>query len=155
MKSDHDIKREHAQPPHATSERVALEVTNLSVDYSGGNEPLHAVDDVSLVLRRGEMLGLAGESGSGKSTLAYAMTRLLRPPGAVTGGQVRYYPRSGSSVDVLAMTIDELRQFRWTELSIVFQSAMNALNPVMPVRVQIDDVLRAHRPQMDRQARRA
>jgi len=154
MKSDHDIKREHAQPPHAVSERVALEVTNLSVDYGGWQEPLHAVDDVSLVLRRGEMLGLAGESGSGKSTLAYAMTRLLRPPGEVTAGQVRYHPRSGAAVDVLALTPDELRQFRWTELSIVFQSAMNALNPVMPIRAQIDDVLRAHRPQMDRQTRR-
>jgi len=154
MRSGHDLHEEFAPRSFATSEGVALEVTNLSVDYGGGTEPLHAVDDVSLVLRRGEMLGLAGESGSGKSTLAYAMTRLLRPPGEVTAGQVRYHPRSGPPVDVLAMTADELRQFRWTELSIVFQSAMNALNPVMPVRVQIDDVLRAHRPQMDRQARR-
>jgi peptide/nickel transport system ATP-binding protein len=154
MKSDRDLHQGQTRQPDVTSASLALEVTNLSVDYGGGEQPLHAVDDVSLVLRRGEMLGLAGESGSGKSTLAYAMTRLLRPPGAVTGGQVRYHPRSGPSVDVLAMTTDELRQFRWTELSIVFQSAMNALNPVMPVRVQIDDVLRAHRPQMDRQARK-
>ena len=86
MKNNHDLHQEYVAPPGATSERVALEVTNLSVDYSGGNEPLHAVDDVSLVLRRGEMLGLAGESASGESTLDYAMTRLLRPPGAVTGG---------------------------------------------------------------------
>src|SRR5215472_18408916 len=138
MKSSHDLQQEFAQPPRATSEGVALEVTNLSVDYSGGKEPLHAVDDVSLVLRRGEMLGLAGESGSGKSTLAYAMTRLLKPPGQVTGGQVRYHPRSGPPVDVLAMSPDDLRRFRWAELSIVFQSAMNALNPVLPLRAQID-----------------
>ncbi len=132
---------------------VALEVAHLSVDYIGGPEPLHAVDDVSLTLCRGEMLGLAGESGSGKSTLAYAITRLLRPPGQVTAGDVRYYPRSGAPVDVLGMSADELRQFRWAELSIVFQSAMNALNPVMPVRAQIDDVLRTHMPGLNRNDR--
>jgi peptide/nickel transport system permease protein len=134
---------------------VTLEVAHLSVDYVGGPEPLHAVDDVSLTLRRGEMLGLAGESGSGKSTLAYAITRLLKPPGQVTGGEVRYYPRSGSGspVDVLSMSADELRRFRWAELSIVFQSAMNALNPVMAVRAQIDDVLRHHMPGLSRNDR--
>jgi peptide/nickel transport system ATP-binding protein len=142
-----------ADPLPATSEGVALEVANLSVDYSGGTEPLHAVDHVSLVLRRGEMLGLAGESGSGKSTLAYAMTRLLRPPGQVTGGEVHYHPRTGPPVDVLGMSADELRRFRWAELAIVFQSAMNALNPVMQVRRQIDDVLRTHLPQLDRRER--
>jgi oligopeptide/dipeptide ABC transporter ATP-binding protein len=138
----------------ADAEDVALQVAHLSVDYSGAKEPLHAVDDVSMLLRRGEMLGLAGESGSGKSTLAYAMTRLLRPPGQITGGEVYYHPRSGTPVDLLGMTTDELRRFRWAELSIVFQSAMNALNPVLPVRAQIDDVLRTHRPQLDRQERR-
>jgi len=132
---------------------VTLEVAHLSVDYVGGAEPLHAVDDVSITLRRGEMLGLAGESGSGKSTLAYSITRLLRPPGEVTGGEVRYYPRSGAPVDVLRMSADELRRFRWSELSIVFQSAMNALNPVMAVRAQIDDVLRTHMPGLSRNDR--
>jgi oligopeptide/dipeptide ABC transporter ATP-binding protein len=154
MTSDQRLQRSPAETRSATGEGIAFEVTNLSVDYVGADVPLHAVDDVSLVLRRGEMLGLAGESGSGKSTLAYAMTRLLRPPGVVTGGQVHFHPRSGPPVDLLAMTADELRQFRWRELSIVFQSAMNALNPVMPVRVQIDDVLRAHLPEMSRPARR-
>jgi oligopeptide/dipeptide ABC transporter ATP-binding protein len=139
--------------PPAAREGVVLEVANLSVDYESGREPLHAVDDVSLLLRRGEMLGLAGESGSGKSTLAYAMTRLLKPPGRVTGGEVRYHSRSGPPVDVLAMNADALRRFRWAELSIVFQSAMNALNPVAPLRAQIDDVLRTHRPELDRRER--
>jgi peptide/nickel transport system ATP-binding protein len=142
-----------AAVPPAAGQDVVLEVTNLSVDYGGGQNALHAVDDVTVLLRRGEMLGLAGESGSGKSTLAYAMTRLLRPPGQVTGGEVRYHPRSGPPVDVLAMTADELRRFRWAELSIVFQSAMNALNPVSPVRAQIDDVLRTHLPGLDRRGR--
>lgn len=144
-----------SNPLSAARDEVALEVTGLSVDYGAGPETIHAVDNVSLLLHRGEMLGLAGESGSGKSTLAYAMTRLLRPPGTVTEGQVLYHPRSGQPVNLLAMSADELRRYRWAELSIVFQSAMNALNPVMPVRSQIDDVLRTHLPGLGRRERAA
>src|SRR5690348_15523379 len=69
-----------------------LDVRNLSVDYLAGNGTVHAVRDVSFMLRRGEILGLAGESGCGKSTMAYAISRLLRPPAIITGGQVIYYP---------------------------------------------------------------
>src|SRR6266704_6908456 len=71
-----------------------LEVKNLNVDYLAANGTVHAVTDVSFTLQRGEILGLAGESGSGKSTLAYAITRLLRPPAMITGGEILYYPRS-------------------------------------------------------------
>src|SRR5712671_7750134 len=71
-----------------------LEVKNLNVDYLASNGTVHAVTDVSFTLRRGEILGLAGESGSGKSTLAYAITRLLRPPAMITGGEILYYPGS-------------------------------------------------------------
>src|SRR5438445_5177165 len=71
-----------------------LEVKDLTVDYLASNGTVHAVTDVSFTLRRGEILGLAGESGSGKSTLAYAITRLLHPPAMITGGQILYYPRS-------------------------------------------------------------
>ena len=126
---------------------------------------MHAVDDVSFTLRRGEILGLAGESGSGKSTLAYAISRLLSPPAIMTGGEVYYYPQrarrmaclgptshprhdgeSGQPIDVLELSPAQLRAFRWNELAIVFQSAMNALNPVMNIGAQIIDVLQAHRP---------
>src|SRR5437588_9759835 len=71
-----------------------LEVKNLNVDYLAANGTVHAVTDVSFTLKRGEILGLAGESGSGKSTLAYAITRLLRPPAVITGGEILYYPRA-------------------------------------------------------------
>src|SRR5438105_1400530 len=69
-----------------------LEVNHLSVDYLAGSGTVHAVNDVSLSLARGESLGLAGESGCGKSTMAYAISRLLRPPAYITGGEVLYYP---------------------------------------------------------------
>src|ERR1700758_255280 len=76
----------------ATNARTTpiLDVRNLYVDYYAENGTVHAVTDVSLTLQRGEILGLAGESGSGKSTLAYAITRLLRPPAVITGGEVLY-----------------------------------------------------------------
>ncbi|NUU22758.1 MAG: ABC transporter ATP-binding protein [Streptomycetaceae bacterium] len=123
-----------------------LEIRGLTVDYGEGPGAVHAVDNVDLTLHRSETLGLAGESGSGKSTLAHAVTRLLRPPGTITGGQVVYHRRDREPVDVLAMNRAELRAFRWEEIAIVFQSAMNALNPVHNVVAQITDTLRAHRP---------
>src|SRR5579885_437780 len=143
---------------------TVLEVRGLSVDYASAGGAVHAVDDVSFTLRRGQIFGLAGESGSGKSTLAYAIARLHRPPAVVTRGQVLYYPRSGMAgkngsacpepVDVLGLSPEQLRAFRWRTLSIVFQSAMNALNPVLDIGAQITDVLRAHEPSMSAKARR-
>src|SRR5436305_6218911 len=79
--------------PYNTAADPLLEVKNLNVDYLASSGTVHAVTDVSFTLRRGEILGLAGESGSGKSTLAYAITRLLRPPAEITCGQLLYFPR--------------------------------------------------------------
>ncbi|MGH3166177.1 MAG: ABC transporter ATP-binding protein, partial [Trebonia sp.] len=122
-----------------------LELANLGVEYRGGATPVRAVNDVSLTLRRGEILGIAGESGSGKSTLARAITRLLKPPAEIVSGSMTYTTRSGERIDIAGLPDRELRKFRWEEVSIVFQSAMNALNPVLTLGTQIDDVLRAHR----------
>jgi peptide/nickel transport system ATP-binding protein len=142
-----------------------LEVRNLSVDYASDTGTVHAVDDVSFTIRRGEVFGLAGESGSGKSTLAFALTRLLKFPARITGGQVLFNFRSNSehavhdgerpgSVDILELEPEKLRQFRWRELAIVFQSAMNALNPVLDIQTQITDALRAHDSTMTRSQQR-
>jgi oligopeptide/dipeptide ABC transporter ATP-binding protein len=124
-----------------------LEIRKLRIEY-GATAPVRAVNDVSLTLHRGEVLGIAGESGSGKSTLARAVTRLLRPPGMIVSGELIYTTRSGRELDIAALADGELRKFRWEEISIVFQSAMNALNPILRLGVQIDDVLTAHRPAM-------
>lgn len=156
---------------------VLLDVQHLSVVYDSVGGEVFAVNDVSFTLRRGEILGLAGESGSGKSTLAYAVARLQRPPARVTGGRVLYYPRTqegeaasaspardrksgralnpDGSIDILTMSNKDLRTFRWSELAMVFQSAMNALNPVATFEAQIMDTLRTHRPDMSREQRRA
>ena len=148
-----------------------LRVKHLNVDYETGDKPVHAVNDVSFTLHRGQILGLAGESGSGKSTLAYAITRLLHPPALITGGEILYYPSPGRGgggvdegwgplrspappIDILQLSSKQLRAFRWQEMAIVFQSAMNALNPVMRLETQIADVLEAHNPAMGRDERR-
>jgi peptide/nickel transport system permease protein len=131
----------------ATGRTAVLELRGLRIEY-GSSAPVRAVNDVSLTLHRGEVLGIAGESGSGKSTLARAVTRLLRPPGVIVSGEMIYTTRSGRALDIAALGDAELRKFRWEEISIVFQSAMNALNPILTLGAQIDDVLRAHRPSM-------
>jgi peptide/nickel transport system ATP-binding protein len=125
-----------------------LEIRNLNVDYGLGDVGVRAVRDVNLTLHRGEVLGLAGESGSGKSTLAYGLTRLLPPPGVITGGQVISHPDKGDAYDVLGLSDRELRDFRWAETAIVFQGAMNSLNPVHKISTQLNDVLQAHEPKM-------
>jgi peptide/nickel transport system ATP-binding protein len=116
-----------------------LDVRRLKVEYLTPRGPVRAVDDVSFTLYPGKVVGLAGESGSGKSTLAHALLRILHPPALITGGQVLFAGR-----DVLEMSEAELEQFRWREMSIVFQSAMNALNPVMRIRDQLLDGMQAH-----------
>jgi oligopeptide/dipeptide ABC transporter ATP-binding protein len=124
-----------------------LEISDLSVVYRTPQGDVRAVDRVSMALHAGEVVGLAGESGSGKSTLAYGACRLLRPPALITGGTVRYRGRRLAEqppVDVLRLRPDQLRRLRWREIAIVFQSAMNALNPVLSVRDQMTDVMGAH-----------
>jgi oligopeptide/dipeptide ABC transporter ATP-binding protein len=141
------------EAPRRSGEDVLLEVDGLSVEYAEGTRPVRAVDDVSIVLHRGEILGIAGESGSGKSTLARAVTRLLKSPAAAVAGEVLYTKTDGDKLNVLALDDREIKDFRWEEVAIVFQSAMNALNPILRLGPQIDDVLRAHRPGMKRWAR--
>ncbi|HEX3647728.1 MAG TPA: ABC transporter ATP-binding protein [Pseudonocardiaceae bacterium] len=135
---------------------VILRASHVSVEYAG-RRAIRAVRDVSLELRRGEVLGIAGESGCGKSTLAYALTRMLRPPAELTSGSITFAGRDGVEVDVLALPPAALRAFRWRRISMVFQSAMNALNPVTSLRRQFADIFRTHRPDMpaDQRDRRA
>ena len=95
-----------------------LEIEGLCVDYGIGEDAVHAVVGADLVLHPGEVLGLAGESGSGKSTLAYAAIRLLRAPGIITGGEVRYHPASGQTVDLLAADEEQLRSLRWSQIDL-------------------------------------
>ena len=130
-----------------------LSVRDFSVVYDV-DPPVAAVKDVTLELRRGEILGLAGESGCGKTTLAYGIQRLLKAPAVITGGSVVFHDADGDDIDVNALGVEQMRRFRWDKVSMVFQGAMNALNPVATIGSQLEDVFEVHRPRMGRRERR-
>src|SRR6202044_3986030 len=124
-----------------------LDIKDLSIAYQTPGGDVRAASHVNLTINKGEVVGLCGESGSGKSTLAYGACRLLRPPAVITSGSVLYSgARTGTAVpvDILRLPHDDLRAIRWRDVAIVFQSAMNALNPVLRVRDQIIDGMEAH-----------
>ncbi len=127
--------------PDAPAERVTpvVELENLVVDYVTRTRTIRAVDGVSLSIGAGEIVGLAGESGCGKSTLGNAVMQILRPPAQITSGRVLF-----GGENVVERRREELRKFRWRNVSMVFQSAMNALNPVMRTGDQFVDMIRAH-----------
>jgi peptide/nickel transport system ATP-binding protein len=130
-----------------------LTVEDFSVDYLV-DPVVHAVRNVSLTLRRGEVLGLAGESGCGKSTLAYGIVRLLKPPAVISSGRAVFHSREGFDIDWNDLHAEDLRATRWDKISMVFQGAMNSLNPVISIRDQLEDIFIAHRPEMGRRERR-
>ncbi|MDQ0647675.1 peptide/nickel transport system ATP-binding protein [Microbacterium natoriense] len=133
---------------------AVLTARNVSIEYEV-DPPVRAVRDVTLTLNRGEILGLAGESGCGKTTLAYGMNRLLKAPALMTGGEIVFHDRSGTDIDVVALDGEGLRAFRWDKISMVFQGAMNSLNPVIDVKAQIFDIFDTHRPGMSKKDKTA
>ncbi|MGW0231860.1 ABC transporter ATP-binding protein [Actinopolymorpha singaporensis] len=137
---------EPATPPQADAaqQRPVLEIKGLKVHYRTTGGDVAAVDGVDLTVRRGEILGIAGESGSGKSTMAVSLLRLLRPPGYVAGGGITFHPSEGPSVDLLKVDERRLRALRWRALSYLPQGSMNSMNPVMRVGDQFRDVILEH-----------
>jgi peptide/nickel transport system ATP-binding protein len=115
--------------------QTLIDVRGLAVEYGS----VRAVDGVDLTIAEGEILGLAGESGCGKSTIANALMQILRPPAQITAGSITF-----RGENLMAKRKEELRRFRWRNVSMVFQSAMNALNPVTRVGDQFVDMMRAH-----------
>jgi peptide/nickel transport system ATP-binding protein len=136
------LPRPTAEIPAAASQngRVSiLQVCDLSVAYRTRRGDVGAVENVSFDLARGEFLGIVGESGCGKSTLLFAIAHLLAPPAEITSGSVTF-----KGTDLTALTERQLAGIRWKEVSVVMQSAMNALNPVKSIGAQFADAMRAH-----------
>lgn len=118
---------------------LLLDVRNLVMSYSTMQGKVRAVDGVSFSVRKGEALGLVGESGCGKSSIAMALLRLLPESARIEGGSVLL-----DGVDIVALPEDEMRAYRWARISMVFQAAMNSLDPVYRVGDQIIEALEQH-----------
>lgn len=116
-----------------------ISIRNLCVDYITDAGDVRACDDISFDIGKGEVFGLAGESGCGKSTVAFSLMRLHKPPAFISSGEVIF-----NGEDILKYNDNRMQSFRWKEMSMVFQSAMNALNPVLTVREQFCDVILRH-----------
>ncbi len=154
---------------NATSSQPAkplLDVRNLRVEYLTEQGPVRAVNGVSFSIAKGEIFGLAGESGCGKSTIAHAILRVLRPPAIITGGNIFYKgsdvldfgeerrpPVTSDDAPPEGLASLDIESFRWAEVSMVFQSAMNSLNPVIPACDQITDVIMTHQKVGQKEAR--
>ena len=120
--------------------KPVINIKNLNVDYITDKNPINAVHDVTFEIFSGEIFGLVGESGSGKSTVVQAMMRILPPPAIISKGEVII-----NNEDILASSSLDVVGMRWKKISIVMQSALNALNPVLSIREQIHDVLKTHK----------
>ena len=116
-----------------------VSVKNLIVKYATEKGEITAVDNVSFNISSGSIFGIVGESGSGKSTLVQTLLRTLPPPGIITNGEIRI-----NNMDVLSSDEQTIKKFRWRDISIVMQSAMNALNPVLRIHDQLADVIQTH-----------
>ena len=121
------------------NQEIILSVKDLSVEYKADRGAVHAVSGVSFDIHKGEFFGLAGESGCGKSTIAYSIMKLLKGSADIVRGSIEFRGKN-----ILAFGKEELRQFRWEKSSMVLQSAMNNLNPVVTIGSQLVDAILAH-----------
>ena len=140
------VKSEAGAP---SEKNILLEVQNLSINYiNNGKPPARAVENISFSLKEGELIGLVGESGCGKTTLMLALLRLLPSAGQIVNGRVFF-----KGNDLTALSEEEINTVRWKDISIVFQGAMNALNPVRTVGDQIQEAIIKHMPGFPRDQR--
>ncbi|MEO1166642.1 MAG: ATP-binding cassette domain-containing protein, partial [Chloroflexota bacterium] len=123
---------------------VVLSVRDFSVSYVAQRGKVKAANNISFDLHAGETLALIGESGCGKSTLTLGMLGLLPSAGNIDSGSLIYTYRDGTQVDVLKLSAREKRKFLWSECSMVFQGALNALNPVLRISDMVYDTAKAH-----------
>jgi len=127
-----------------SSNSVVLSVQYVSISYLAHRGKVRAVSHASFDLHQGESLALIGESGCGKSTLNLGIIRLLPKTGCIDQGRILYAQRDGQVVDVLDLSERQMRGFRWAECAMVFQAALNSLNPVIRVRDMVYDTAQAH-----------
>ena len=127
-----------------TGAKPLLEISGLEITYTTNRQPSTAVRDIDLTLYPRETLVLAGESGCGKTTLALAILGLLPKGGGIASGSISFETKKGTTVKLASLSGEAKRALRWTEMSVVFQGAMNSLNPLLTVRQHFVETARAH-----------
>jgi peptide/nickel transport system ATP-binding protein len=126
--------------PSADPREVILDVRNLRTSFATESGWIHAVDNVSFNVRKGEALALVGESGCGKSVTAMSIMRLVAPPGKITGGEIRF-----KGLDLASLSERDMRNVRGDDIAMVFQEPMTSLNPVFKIGAQVSEAIRIHR----------
>ncbi len=134
-----------------------LEVENLRVRFYQTEGIVTAVDDMSLNIKPGEVLGIAGESGCGKSVTTRALMQLMPNTGKIENGKIRFKQKNGNEIDILAQDPEgaEMRNIRGNEISMIFQEPMTSFSPVHTIGNQIIEVIRLHRNLNKNDARKA
>jgi peptide/nickel transport system ATP-binding protein len=146
--SDANVAQDSNQDGQRGERDLIMEVENTDVTFDMDRGESKVLDDVTLDIRREEILGIVGESGSGKSMFASALLDAVVQPG-VTMGDITYYREDGEAVDVLGLNDSQLRQLRWEEISMVFQGAMSSFNPTTSIRTHFKETIDAHDVDMD------
>ncbi|WP_114577509.1 ABC transporter ATP-binding protein [Saliphagus sp. LR7] len=140
--STHEPTRTNDARTHEVADPI-LEIRDAEVVFEMDRGVSRVLDNVSIDIERGEVLGIVGESGSGKSMLASAMLDAVVDPG-ILSGEITFHPPDGEPVDVLAQDQEGIRELRWEDISMVFQGAMSSFNPTMKVGGHFEETLKAH-----------
>ena len=126
--------------------KAILDVRNLKVEFTDGNNAFTAVNGISFQLNRGEILGIVGESGSGKSVTSLALMRLIRNPGKISSGEILFYSqKNGKPIDLLTLSMEEMQLYRGDDIAMIFQEPITSLNPVYTIGFQLVEVILRHK----------
>lgn len=129
-----------------------LEIKNLSVSFETNDIPVHAVNNISFSLRKGETLGIVGESGSGKSVTSLSIMKLLPPEGRISG-KILFHSPANATVDLTSLPLNQMRRYRGNEIAMIFQEPMTSLNPVFSCGMQVAEALMVHKKMSKNEAR--
>ncbi len=133
--------------------KLLLEVKNLVTEFKTDGGIVKAVNDISFTLNRGETIGIVGESGSGKSVTSLSVMRLIPdPPGRIVSGEINFYQKDGSKIDLTKISEEEMRKFRGNEISMIFQEPMTSLNPVFTCGDQVVEAIMLHQKMSKKEA---
>jgi len=128
-----------------------VEIRNISIDYPLTRFTIRAVTNLSLNIKRGKITALVGESGSGKTTLASSLLRQISDPGVISSGQILFHPKDGNEIDVTKLSSKETKSFKWNKVSMVFQAAQSALNPLMTIRQHFFETFDEHKTKLTKE----